>query len=219
MAKSWQTNVLGLLARYLYDLYPDKKLAWFEERLTLLAKQLSVIIGSRGFGPIQVTVDVILEQVFMVEYDLERACLHLDPQAAFAVIRYALAQSVAEAVEPGAEELSRKLQGQSEMIAACLLDAYSRPLRWKDLTRDERVLAEAVADQFLWLEAEQAIEIVALRGKCSRTPDEPLEPRLRIFMNTLVRNGGELPGWFKTQPPGGVPEVSPFTPSGEGFDA
>ncbi len=215
--KPWHTQVLIQIALFLKELYPRNSRAWLESRLSLLSGQLHEIVGNSGFWPVQKTVELILEQTCRDAYDEAEKRYLLDPREIFKGISYALSQDFGEVFGPGQEAVYVRARFLADLIAACVLDAYCQALRWGDLTRSERKLAEAVADQFLRLEAAEAIDTSALRGPDSRNSGDPLEPRLRVFMNTLIRNGGDLPRCLQQSVPE-APEVMPMAPS-DGFDA
>ncbi len=145
-----------------------------------------------------------------IQYDRREQRLRMNIRDIFREIQSYLPWTIEQLVSK--RPITPEMIESKERLVACLLDAFHKPLRWQDLTQPERVLAEAVAKEFLRCPYE-TLFLPFKRANVVHAPEEALEPRLRVFMNTVVRAKGKLPEWFEDSPHRNRP-----TPKG-GFDA
>ncbi|MBP7134448.1 hypothetical protein KBA73_04500 [Patescibacteria group bacterium] len=217
----WLENVVGLLKRNLLELHPRLEPEELEQRISVVTRLLHELLEGALIETIALAIERSLndpESGFRVRYDRTQKRYRMPVASIF--------REMCDVILPAfhtflGEEIIQERQPQidlrMEQIIACVLDAYHTPLCWRHLTRQERRLAEAAAAEFL--------KIPMMRLKAQNSParivydlNEPLEPRLRVFMNTFVRNGGQFPAWYRslTETPPPPPPPQSETPPERG---
>lgn len=197
----WMEAVLKLLANYLEHRHPEKGDDDFDSDFEGMYDLLQFMIGTDILDLVMVGIQQIFENPdvpFPVRYDRKQKRYRLNCRQAFMAMRDPIIEGIkSQARVPiNDPELIRRVDGRIERIIACVIDAYHKPLCWKDLDPVDHQLAEEVSTQFMILSAQSSLRRLDV-DRVVHAPDEALEPRLRVFMNTLAQNEGKMPDWYE----------------------
>ncbi len=213
----WLENVVDLLMRNLLELHPRLEHEELEQRVPILTRLLHELMEGALIEAIALAIEHSLNDPlsgFNVRYDRAQKRYRMPIRTIFREMCDVILPAFHTFLgEEAIQERQPHIDLRMEQIIACVLDAYHTPLCWRHLTRQERRLAEAAAAEFLKIPMLRLKE----RNSVARVVhglNEPLEPRLRVFMNTFVRNGGQFPIWYRslTETPPPPPPQEPETP-------